>query len=115
MRATIFVAGLLVASGYLTELAKWRTAYEEKLKAPGGWLSVSGLFWLHEGENVVGSDPKADIVLREGTPRRAGMLRMNAGAVTYEAVDAAPRTLKSDSPGPPDVVTIGTIAMTVIK
>lgn len=103
-------------------LARWRATYEEKLKAPGSWLSVSGLFWLHEGENVVGSDPQSDVVLRAGTPKRAGVLRMQAGAVSFERTErsggtagAALRVLKTDVPGPPDVVNIDSVALTVIK
>jgi uncharacterized protein (DUF1684 family) len=118
-RLILLAAGFTLAAAavpsWQLELATWRGAYEEKLKTPGGWLSVSGLFWLHEGENVVGSDPQSDVVLREGTPKRAGVLRMKAGIVSFSGGGSQERLLKTDVPGPPDVVTIGTVAMTVIK
>lgn len=56
MRAALFfiTGALLAATGaasYLDDAARWRADYEASLKAPGGWLSVAGLFWLHEGDN----------------------------------------------------------------
>ena len=101
-------------ASYLQDLEKWRAGYEAKLKAPDGWLSVAGLFWLHEGVNVTGSDPQSDIVLAEGTPKRAGVFRFEGGKAIWEPVSGAAVSLKSDEPGPPDVVRIGDVAMTVI-
>jgi uncharacterized protein (DUF1684 family) len=115
----LLAAGVTLAAaagpGYLSEIESWRAAYEDNLKAPGGWLSVSGLFWLHEGENVVGSDARADVLLREGAPKRAGVLRMKAGVVSFEGDGGPVRVLKPDVPGPPDVVTIAGISMNVIQ
>src|SRR5713226_2895561 len=56
---------LVSASGssYQESVEKWRHDYETYLRADDGWLTVSGLFWLHEGENRFGSDPLSDIVL----------------------------------------------------
>jgi uncharacterized protein (DUF1684 family) len=104
-----------VETSYEEGLRQWRAAYEAKLKAPGGWLSVAGLFWLHEGENLAGSDPLSDIVLRDGLPRRAGVFRMRSGSVTFEPVSGPPAVLKPDAPGPPDVLNVGSVAMTIIK
>ena len=50
----LFAGALLAATGatsYSDAAARWRADYEASLKAPGGWLSVAGLFWLHEGDN----------------------------------------------------------------
>lgn len=51
------------SSSYRQAVEKWRHDYEAYLKADDGWLTVSGLFWLHGGENRFGSDPLCDIVL----------------------------------------------------
>jgi uncharacterized protein (DUF1684 family) len=75
---------------------------------------VAGLFWLHEGENVVGSDPLSDVVLPARSQKRAGVLTFKAGQVAFAGGGAAPRTLKPDDPGPPDVVDIGGVALTII-
>jgi len=113
----IFAAAMLLvaASPYVTETEKWRSEREAKLKEPGGWLSVAGLFWLHEGANMVGSDPQSDIVLPASAPKRAGVLRLHAGEAKYEPASGIPVILKPDDPGPPDVVNIGSVALTIIK
>lgn len=54
MRFALFLAaGVLLAAGTTENYQKWRADYEARLKAPDGWLSVSGLYWLHEGTNAV--------------------------------------------------------------
>jgi hypothetical protein len=91
-------------------ITQWRADYEASLKKADGWLSVAGLFWLHAGDNVVGSDPQSDVVLPSGAPKRAGVLHFAGGKVTFEN-----RELKSDVAGKPDVVKIGDVVMTVIE
>ena len=44
-------------SAYQSTIAKWREQREANLKADGGWLTVTGLFWLKEGENRVAGAP----------------------------------------------------------
>ena len=120
--AGIFAAGTLLAatvsSPYLADVARWRADYEASLKAPNGWLSVAGLFWLHDGANVVGSDPRSDVITPAGTPRRAGVLRFSGGQVSFEP---RPGTgiltrgqLKPDISGHPDVIEVGSVSLTVI-
>jgi hypothetical protein len=101
------VTGLRAAPN---DIAKWRAHYEAHLKAPDGWLSVAGLFWLHTGDNVVGSDPQSDVVLPSEAPKRAGVLHFAGGKVAFNN-----KQLKSDVTGHPDVVNIGDVAMTIIE
>ena len=114
MRLTIILAAafaLMAAStGENAETAKWRADYEASLKAPNGWLSVAGLFWLHAGDNIVGSDPQSDVVLPSGAPKRAGVMKLAGGKVTFEN-----KQLKSDASGKPDAVKIGDVTMTIIE
>jgi hypothetical protein len=112
---TIFAAGALLAAPYLTETEKWRAAYEAALRKPEGWLSVAGLFWLHEGDNSVGSDAQSDVVLPAGTPPHAGSFRFHQGVATFQPSSGPAAVLKPDDPGPPDVLHIGSVAVTVIK
>jgi len=44
-------------SAYRASLAKWRQERESALKADGGWLTVTGLFWLKDGDNRVAGVP----------------------------------------------------------
>lgn len=113
----LFAVGSLfaatVSTSYTSEIAKWRADYEASLKAPDGWLSVAGLFWLHEGVNVVGSDPASDVI----TP--AGVLRLARGKVMFEPQPGSgiltKGELKPDDPGPPDVLRIGAVSLTIIE
>jgi uncharacterized protein (DUF1684 family) len=100
--AILFMAALT----WQQSVQQWRADYEAGLKAPDGWLSVAGLFWLHEGDNAVGSDPQSEIVLPAGTPAHAGILKFQNGAVTFGG-----KTLKPDSN---DVVKFGDVSMTII-
>jgi len=67
---------------YRQSVEKWRQAYEADLKSDHGWLSVSGLFWLHEGANTFGSGPLNDIVLPATAPASAGSFEFHAGHTT---------------------------------
>jgi uncharacterized protein (DUF1684 family) len=79
----LLCAGIAMAavSGYEAEIAQWRREREAKLKADGGWLSLAGLFWLHEGANRFGHDQGNDIVLPDG-PAHAGSFDLKGGKVT---------------------------------
>jgi uncharacterized protein (DUF1684 family) len=120
MRAAIFFAtvallGAAANTSYTGEAVKWRASYEESLKAPTGWLAVAGLFWLHNGVNVVGSDPQSDVVLPASAPKRAGVLRFANGKATWEASSGEKLLLHSDVTEHPDVVGIGGVTFTIVE
>src|SRR6185437_908613 len=105
--------------------ADFRSEREANLKKPDGWLSVAGLFWLHDGAMTLGSDPQSDVVLPAGAPRKAGVLRMQGGVVTLEPAagagvlvngkPAVKMALKPDTDPHTDVVQAGKILLTIIK
>ncbi len=112
--------------GYRGEIEAWRARREASLKADGGWLSVAGLFWLKEGPNRFGTDPKGDIVLPAGSaPPRAGVFAQAAGKVTVTFEREAEATLagkpvtradlRSDKSGSPDVISLGRLSLFVIE
>ncbi len=70
------------SSAYRQSVEKWRHDYEAQLTSDNGWLTISGLFWLHEGENRFGSDPLNDIVLPASAPAQAGTFDFHAGKTT---------------------------------
>ena len=59
---------------YEIEIEAWRQSMDEKLRAETGWLTLTGLYWLHEGENSLGSDPDCDIILPESAPAQLGFI-----------------------------------------
>ena len=69
-------------SAYRQSVEKWRSAYEADLTSDTGWLTVSGLFWLHEGQNRFGSDSSNDIVLPASAPAHVGTFDFHAGKTT---------------------------------
>jgi uncharacterized protein len=76
-------AGAGADPAYRSSVEKWRQNYESDLKSDHGWLTISGLFWLHEGENSFGSDPLNDIVLPDASsPPDAGTFELRGGTVT---------------------------------
>src|SRR5436190_2140623 len=112
-------------SVYRAEIEKWRQQRETRLKAEDGWLAVAGLFWLDEGMNRFSSGPGNSIALPAGTaPPVAGTFELRQGKVSVRVepgvtVTAAGKPvvdmeLRSDDPGPPDVLNLGRVSLQVI-
>src|SRR5947208_4723335 len=53
----IAVAACAEDGAYQASIAAWRKQKDAELRADNGWLTVSGLFWLKEGENRVDGAP----------------------------------------------------------
>ena len=125
--STPAVAAATPAVSYEQELEQWKAKRLASLKSEDGWLSLIGLFWLKEGENRFGSDPKGEIVLPDGkAPQHAGTLRLAGGKVTLEAKPEAKITakgqpvatleLKSDNEeGGPTALEMGTLSFHIVK
>jgi uncharacterized protein (DUF1684 family) len=107
------LAAMLASSDYRADLAKWRADREERLKAPDGWLTLVGLFWLEEGTNTVGSAEGSRVKLGRG-PGRAGHIERRGTAVRWVPSDAHPKPLKTDKQGSPDTVEIAGLKLYVI-
>lgn len=75
----VFAAPAPDGEAYRASVEKWRQAYQADLTSDHGWLSVSGLFWLQDGENSFGSNPLDDIVLSAPTPPEAGTFEFHNG------------------------------------
>ena len=78
---------------YKSEIAQWREKRENGLKVDGGWLTVTGLYWLKQGNNTLGSDAANDIVLPEGSPANFGAVTLEGDKLAFETTDA---TVKLD-------------------
>ncbi len=111
---------------YAQEQTKWRQDQEKDLKSENGWLTVAGLFWLQEGDNSAGADPKCRIVFPQGTaPEDVGKVTLKNGHATLTVskgvevkVNGKPVELvemKSDEKGKPDKAVLGRLTFTVIK
>jgi hypothetical protein len=129
----LIVAALLLAGspavsddGYVKQIEAWRQARETRLRGDEGWLTVAGLFWLQEGDNVFGSDPKSAVLLpAHSSPAHAGIFRVHGGKVSVEIAPGTAVTLagkpvikaelRSDATGPADVLALGKLRFFVIE
>jgi uncharacterized protein (DUF1684 family) len=135
-RTTQILAGLLALfalsaaaqaqSSFESESQSWRQQREEKLKADDGWLTVSGLFWLKEGVNTVGSSPANNIVLPpQSAPAHVGEFEYREGKTVFRAVKGVVVTandqpireieLKSDEVKKPDVLRVADLSLLLLK
>lgn len=77
------------AAEWQMETQQWREARDRSLRAPDGWLAVSGLIYLEPGEHRFGSG--ADCVVRltaDSSPPLAGTLQVTPDRVTFRAADS---------------------------
>lgn len=110
-------------NGYEAALAAWRADAEAALRAPDGWLSVAGLFWLQEGVSTLGSDPACAVRLpARSAPPFVARLALRDGAVTV--LEAGPELLVNGEPPParplrpttsgqPDRITVGRLSLQI--
>jgi uncharacterized protein len=126
LAAAAFSAG----STWRQELQKWRAEHAEKMQRPDGWLSLTGLDWLKQGDNSLGFAPDNKIHLAKGNPAHLAILRLNDETVTLvppaegfpkellvAGAPAKEETLRADPDGDKfnPHLTIGTLNMYVIR
>lgn len=107
------LAGLALMAATLpfdAEIAQWRQQRLEKLKADGGWLTLAGLIWLHEGANTFGKDEKNDVVVPDG-PAHAGVFELKNGKVIAK-INGVSKEIQADSA---DAADAGRAKLYVIK
>ena len=101
---------LLAAVSYQSQIGEWHKQREASLRRDGGWLTVTGLFWLHNGRNTFGTAPKSDIALPAG-PAMAGAFDLRDGRVAVE-MNGSSRVLRPDTD---DAVNVGRLRLYVIQ
>ena len=123
VKATQATADAPPAADHTSEIQAWRTGRVERLKAPGGWLSLVGLHWLKDGDQTVGSGKDNDVVLNVG-PAKLGKVSLKddktsialdpkAGA-KIDGADKANAPLADDRQEKPTTVSFGTASFYVI-
>lgn len=110
---------------YVQQIEAWRARREAALRRDDGWLTVVGLSWLKPGNNRVGSDPGADVVLPSASvPRAVGTIHFDGTRALFRPdvgvdvkVNGQPATeqVLRPQPGQYDVLTTGTVTAFVIR
>ena len=71
---------------YEKEVATFRQIRIDSLKHENGYLNLSGLFWLKEGENTIGADPINDFNFpAEHSDSFLGKIVLNNGVVRFKS------------------------------
>jgi uncharacterized protein (DUF1684 family) len=77
------------------DIAEWKQKRIAALKAPNGWLNLTGLFWLKPGKNSFGSDASNEIVYQhKDMPKKAGYFLFENHQVYWVTAENVKITIK---------------------
>jgi uncharacterized protein len=91
--AAAFLIGLTLAPidpGYEKQLLEWRKMRLTELTADDGWLTVAGLFWMHQGQNHAGSGGGMDLKMTAPAPAELGTFTLDGDRVSFTAAPGVP-------------------------
>ena len=80
-------------ASYRQGVENWRADYQAQLTSDTGWLTVSGIFWLHDGQNRFGSAPSNDILLPAPAAADAGFFEFHQGKTVVHVYPGVPVTM----------------------
>jgi uncharacterized protein len=111
---------------YNDSIRKWRQDYAQKLMSPEGWLAISGLFWLEQGENRFGTHPSNRIILPPHSAAEfSGIFTLRDRAITLQAAEGVLMTINdqpitsmqvmTDSFGSSDWIVLNDLKILVIQ
>jgi len=110
---------------YIAEIEKWHQTRIERLKDENSWLTLVGLYWLEEGDNILGSDKKNDIVFPENAPQNIGKIILKDSVITLHINEEVNVTnegksvkeikLGHDLTGNPTILDLGSFRWYIIK
>jgi uncharacterized protein len=74
------------APGYVDSVEAWRARRLARLTSDSGWLTISGLFWLNPGRNILGSDSTNYVVFpKDASPPKAAIIQLEFHPATHAA------------------------------
>ncbi|TRZ89652.1 DUF1684 domain-containing protein [bacterium] len=111
---------------WLTEEAAWRAGRDREMRSEESWLTISGLFWLDEGENTFGSSSSNRIELPPGSaPSLCGKFIRKGAKITVEAAPGVTlfcggkqvvrMELRAGDSTSPDILALGGLRIWVIR
>jgi uncharacterized protein (DUF1684 family) len=110
-------------NSYRQSINEWRAERNESIRRENNWLALAGLYWLKLGKNLIGSDPKSDVVLPERLPASLGYLDYNGNSVTLHAaqkisvndIETDSCILQTDNSEPPSYVKLEDVQFVIIQ
>ncbi len=123
MNMAILSAIAETGASYTAQVQQWREQREAALKADDGWLTVTGLLWLKDGANRIGSDPSSDILLSDRiAPPHLGTLNIHGESASFEAAPDSQVTVNGKHvatapirPNSQDVLAVNRIKLLLLK
>ena len=113
------------APDFTQATAAWHAQREKRLTAADGWLTLVGLLWLKEGDNLAGSGDGASVVFPAKAPAQLGTFHRSGSAVSFQPAAGVVVTranqpflggpLKSDAEEHPDVLEASGLSFFVIQ
>jgi uncharacterized protein (DUF1684 family) len=110
---------------YIAEIEQWHQKRVERLKNENSWLTVVGLHWLKEGDNIFGSDKNNDIVFPQNAPQNIGIIILKDSVITLnvnEEINVLSEgnrikelKLEHDLTGNPTILDLGSLRWYIIK
>jgi hypothetical protein len=113
-------------AAHRAEIEEWRAGREARLRAPDGWLTLVGLYWLEPGDNSIGRDSASRVVLASPEcPPRAGRIVVREGKARLAVEGDAPirhagapvrsLDLVSDRQGEATILELGSLRFHLIE
>jgi uncharacterized protein (DUF1684 family) len=75
---------------YEQEILQWQAKKLDDLVRENGWLALAGLFWLHPGMNLIGSNPMCEVVLPERAPTFLGVVELKGKMARLQVAGGVP-------------------------
>jgi len=79
-----------VSEAYLNEVESWRDGRIADLTSPTGWLTLSGLFWLKEGDNYFGGAAQNELIFPGEEIDEIGRIVLEGDSVWLEVSAGLP-------------------------
>jgi len=113
-------------AAYIASIHQWHKDRIERLKTENGWLNLTGLYWLSEGENTFGSDPSNKIIFpKDKAPVFIGTITLKDGDasikinkginVTCQGKPVTELEMVSDSADNATVLALGSLRWVFVK
>jgi uncharacterized protein (DUF1684 family) len=106
----------LDAAAHQKQVEEWQEARDKRLRSEDGWLTLIGLFWLDEGDNVITLPKKNTPPIRLVRNGERVMLEPDATMTVEGKPIQGSVELRNDlDPNGPTLVQMGSVRFNVIK